>query len=429
MPKGICFIFAPGAGCTGNCKLVQPGDELIFNSTWEWDQWQLSESHINVQDADRGLFSTCPDVGLPSGHEFMPPLSNDALADLSHKNFSPETMKKVKWVRKMYRDWHEYRHRLGLEYIVCDLEDKASISGESLKFALCRFIIEVKKLDGSDYPGCTLYNILICVQFHLECLGFSFRVISDDTSRDVKFTLDNLMKHHTATGIGISVRKAQVLSSTNEDYLWSLEYLGINTPDKLLNTVVFCIGKGFTLCAGQEHRALRGLGFNSQLTFMRDSDGEIFLRYTEHIGLKINKCGLHHCKVEAKTVDLFATDRPDRCPLCIFIRYLSLLPKVKNSPSFYLQPRKKFFGKSWFVNYPAGVNRLCNVVRDMCKSAGLPGFNTNHSLRAGAAMKMYQSDINEQLIQDITGHRSLAVHSYNRISERQRRMTSKCIFS
>ena len=229
----------------------------------------------------------------------------------------------------MYKDWREYRHSLGLEYIVCDFEDKASISGETLKFALCRFITEVKKLDGTEYPSHTLYDILICVQFHLECLGFSFRVISDDTFRDIKFTLDNLMKECTATGIGISVQKAQVLSSTDEDNLWSLGYLGMNTPDQLLNTVVFCIGKGFALRAGQEHRAVHRLGFNSQLTFMRDTDGEIFLRYTEDIGLKTNKGRLCHCKVEAKTVDLFATDRPDCCYFRIIIRYLSLLPKAK----------------------------------------------------------------------------------------------------
>ena len=84
------------------------------------------------------------------------------------------------------------------------------------------------------------------------------------------------MKQRTSVGLGISVRKAQVLSSTDEDYLWSWGFLGGNNPDQLLNTIVFCLGKGFALRAGQEHRALHGLGFNSQLQFMTDTDGEIF---------------------------------------------------------------------------------------------------------------------------------------------------------
>ena len=277
----------------------------------------------------------------------------------------------------MYKDWRAYRHGLGLEFIPCDLEDKSTITAETLHHPLSRFITEVNR---EDFLGCTLYDILICIQFHLKCLGYSYKLISKDGFRDVKFTLDNLMKQRTSIGLGISVCKVQVLTSTIEDYLWSLRFLGANSPDQLLNTVVFSIGKGFALHAGQEHRALRGLPFNSQFRFMHDTDGEIFLRYTENIGLKTNKGGLRHRKVEAKTVDLFASDHPERCPLCIIIKYLSLLPKVRTCQTFYLQPRKIFFGKSWFTNCPAGVNRLRNIVTDLCHDAGLPVFYSNHSL-------------------------------------------------
>ena len=99
-------------------------------------------------------------------------------------------------------------------------------------------------------------------------------------------------------------------------------------PQQLLNTVIFSIGKGFALQAGQEHRALRGLPFNSQFTFMRDPDSEVFLRYIEDIGLKTNKGGLKHQKVNTKTVDLYATDNPDQCPLRAIVKYLSLLPRI-----------------------------------------------------------------------------------------------------
>ena len=37
------------------------------------------------------------------------------------------------------------------------------ITRESLIFAMSRFITEVKKVDGSEYPGKTLYDIVICV--------------------------------------------------------------------------------------------------------------------------------------------------------------------------------------------------------------------------------------------------------------------------
>ena len=63
----------------------------------------------------------------------------------------------------MYREWRLHCHGLGFEKIECDLEDPATITAETLKFALCCFVTEVKKLDGSDYPGKTLYHLVICI--------------------------------------------------------------------------------------------------------------------------------------------------------------------------------------------------------------------------------------------------------------------------
>ena len=129
------------------------------------------------------------------GHKFHEPLSQDDLTDLSHKNFSDETMKKVRWVKKMFSDWREYRNNISRgQMIFCDLEDAHTITVENLNFAVCHFIMEVKKLDGSDFPGRTLYDIVICLQFTLEKLGYSFRLLNQDDFKRVRFTLDNLMK-------------------------------------------------------------------------------------------------------------------------------------------------------------------------------------------------------------------------------------------
>ena len=404
------YVFAPGAGCTGPMRLVRLGDEMIFNSTYNPQDW-ITESKPKLEYEESSLPSTCPGGVATSTHEFKPPLTEEGLVKLSHKNFSPETMKQIRWVRKMYCEWHDHRHSQGLDYIQCDLEDKATITAKTLKFALCRFITEIKKVNGEDFPGKTLYLIVVCVQFHLECLGFAFKLINDPAFKDLKYTLDSTMKARCAQEIGHSVCKAECID-----------------PDQLLNTVIFCIGKGFALWAGQEHRALRGFTFQSQFKFMHDPDREIFLRYMEDLGLKTNKGSLHHRKIEAKVVDLYATSNPDRCPMHVIMKYLSLLPKGHTCPAFYLQPRKKFFGKVWYVNRLAGVNHLWNAVRDMCHDVGLPGHYSNHSLRATAITKLYQNDIDEQVIMKITGHRPLAVHSYKRTSDKQRKLASRCLF-
>ena len=224
---------------------------------------------------------------------------DEELAELSHKNFSPNTMKQIRWVRKMYQDWRAHRHSCGLEFIVCDLEEKATITVESLKFALCRFIMEMVAFSST-----------------WECLGFAFKVINDPAFKDLKFTLDNTMKARVSQGIGISVCKANMITATDEDLLRSLGLLGMSHLEQLLNTVIFFVGtRALPWHAGKEHTALHGLPFHSQFKFIQDSDGEIFLQYMEDIGLKTNKGGLKHRKIEAKTVDLYATANKERCPL------------------------------------------------------------------------------------------------------------------
>ena len=69
-----------------------------------------------------------------------------------------------------------------------------------------------------------------------------------------------------------------------------------------------------------------------------------------------------------------------------------------------------------------------SFVKDLTTKAGIPGYYTNHSLRATGCTRMYNEDIDEQVIQEISGHRSLAVRSYKRTCDKQREKATKCIF-
>ena len=137
------------------------------------------------------------------------------MVSLTHKTFSDETMKKVHWVKCMFNDWIAYRQsREDLQSIDCNIDDVPNLEKSVLSAAICRFITEVKKVDGGEFPGRTLYDIVICLQFWIQSKGLSWRLISDEEFSDVKFTLDNVMKERTASGIGNSVRQAEVLTFT-----------------------------------------------------------------------------------------------------------------------------------------------------------------------------------------------------------------------
>ena len=154
----------------------------------------------------------------------------------------------------------------------------------------------------------------------------------------------------------------------------------------------------------------------------------MFLHYKEDVGLKTNEGGLKHHKVAPKEVDLYPVPNSDKCPLKIIQFDLSKLPENRKCKSFFLQP-KKFSESTWYLDRPAGQNKLRDVIKGLCSKAKLDGFYSNHSLRSTSGTKLYQNDIDEQLIQEITGHRSLAIRSYKCTCDQQCKVASNLIFS
>ena len=347
---------------------------------------------------------------------------------LARKKFSPDTIKKVTWVRCMFSEWRLQRNKqFSHEFILCDLDDHETITEANLVFAMCRFIREVLKLNGEQFPGKTLYEMVMCVQFHLETIGFMWKLLSNEHFVDLKFTLDNVMKERASLNIGGVPKKADVLSQLNIDILWENNYLGLETPEQLLRTVFFVVGMSCVLRAGKEHQNLRSLPFNSQFSWAIDSSGREYMRYTEDLSQKTNKGGLKHRTIKPKCVNVYPVHGSRRCPIAVIKKYLSLLPECRKCKCFYLQTKKKFKPNCWFLDRPVRVNRLQGMVREVCDLADIPGFFTNHSLRATAATKLYHDDIDEQIIQEVTGHCSIAVREYKRMCDDQKLVASSCI--
>jgi integrase len=72
-------------------------------------------------------------------------------------------------------------------------------------------------------------------------------------------------------------------------------------------------------------------------------------------------------------------------------------------------------------------NSITSVVSTLCNDGGLHGYRTNHSLRTSAATRLYQAGVDEQLITEVTGHRSNAVRNYKRTTTAQKRKISEVI--
>ena len=62
----------------------------------------------------------------------------------------------------------------------------------------------------------------------------------------------------------------------------------------------------------------------------------------------------------------------------------------------------------------------------MCAAAGIEK-KTNHSLRATGTSAMFHAGVPEKIIRDVTGHRSNALHLYERPTQQQKQEVSKIL--
>ena len=145
--------------------------------------------------------------------------------------------------------------------------------------------------------------------------------------------------------------------------------------------------------------------------------------YREDPLQKTNQGGLA-CKGTSKIVYVYASNDKMRCPIRLFKKYISLLPESKSCKKFYLRPKKKATPKVWYCDQPFGINTIKKTIREMCKNAGFEGKFTNHSLRATCATRMFENDVPEQIIKEVTGHKSECVWTYKRTSDELRENVS-----
>ena len=187
--------------------------------------------------------------------------------------------------------------------------------------------------------------------------------------------------------------------------------------------MLYMNGLYFALRSGDEHRQLR---FNPcEVELVERTGQQSFLLYTEDVS-KNHPGGLKGRKIKPKIVTHHANEsNPDRCFINLLKLYNSLCPPDRPKEAFYLQPLSKPRPNCGFSTKPIGRNTLDRTVARLCEKVSIPGYRTNHSLRATAATRLYQAGVDEQLVMERTGHQSLeGVRSYKRTSTIQQERLS-----
>ena len=368
-------------------------------------------------------------TGLTKKRIFKQPQSEDKISELSFKNFACESKRKIRWAVNLYNVWHSNRmkEQFVLHQIVrADMSLGQPFDQAELSFALSQFITGVKKVDNTEYPPNTIRELIIMIQMHLHQNGIYWKLLDGESFHGLRNVLDNLMKQRTAMGLGVR-QSSNVITKEHENQMFSCGALGEHNPETLLRTVIYMMGLHLALRGGVEHYRLRRPGFNCQITTEIDErNGSEMLVYREDGVVKNNQGGIGSRNTN-KVVKVYPAADFRRCPVRLFVKYVNLLPEGKSCGKLYLHPKAKYTPACWYCDQPYGKNKVGTTVKKLCELAKIEGKFTNHSLCATSASRMYENNVPEQIIKEVTGHRSECVRVYKRTSDQMLENASKTI--
>lgn len=158
-------------------------------------------------------------------------------------------------------------------------KDIMQMSDEEISKTISFFVAEVRNKSGDDYRPNSLYEIVCAIQHKMRHDGRFINFFDYDRFYEMRSILDSKMKELSARGMGIERKRADIITEAQEEEMWSKGFLGRDTPQKLLDTLLFQLGLHFALRARQEHRNLR-VGTYSQISISMDASG------TRYLGIK-----------------------------------------------------------------------------------------------------------------------------------------------
>ena len=346
------------------------------------------------------------------------PVSSDDLRQKFLDSVPKKTREKNKWAVSVWRDWAISRNSKAETYF--ENPEQFPIPVElslaevnKLNYWMARFITEVRRKDGTDYPPNTLTQITAGLQRHLreECDRPGINLLKkDDTTFDLfRKSLDARMKELTNRGVGVKVKRADPVLKSDEEKMWSTGVLNMDSSTGLSNCVFFYNCKLFAFRANDEHRNLEASQFD--IVFDHESRSRC-LEFTGRSSKNVQG-GLKHRTVSTKQIRHYEQKENPRCVVKIYEKYLGLIPAIG---PFYRRPIEST-GSPKFSSQPIGEKKLSCMMKYLFSEAGIDTGDrniTNHSGKVGCCTTLFNEGFDDKMVRSRSGHRSNALDIYKR---------------
>ena len=164
---------------------------------------------LDIQREREAEAQTQPKPAPPS--RFAPPMSDSEVQQAKKFAVPKRTTKDTAWCISLWEQWRKARNSRSKEQVPSDI--CMLTTSQLLQYWLSRFVLEVRKKDGQEYPPGTLYHIVCGIMRFLRQNGKpELDFFKERLYADFRTTLDAEMKRLKQAGIGSEKRQPEPLT-------------------------------------------------------------------------------------------------------------------------------------------------------------------------------------------------------------------------
>ena len=218
-----------------------------------WHDWGCCSDKVTVPTQQilddvrrRGLVNECAgaltSTAKSVAKRFAPPKTEEEIEKARISSIPKRTREDTAYCVRLWLSWSEYR--TATTGVPVPSLAILSATTQDLQYWLIRFIHEIRKKNGSEYPSNTLHHIISGIMRHIrhDCGRPEIDFFNDPGFLDFRSSLDAEMKRLQSAGLGSERKQAEPLNLEEEEQLWEKQILGDHNPKALLNTVMFMNG-------------------------------------------------------------------------------------------------------------------------------------------------------------------------------------------